>query len=115
MYIGNDALPKYAQLGVPTPDQFQGAAMRVEPNAKTEVASELDRLANIVDQLAKTAEVLGDRLRPVRRPTGALAGSNQTSAPEPVLCDVASAIRSRRQQAEHVLQLLHQSLNELEI
>jgi hypothetical protein len=84
------------------------------PQPKSEVAAELDRLALIIEQTEKAVVVLGERLRPVRRPTG-LNGDGQTSAPEPVLCDVASAIRSRRQTLEHVLGGLHQAINELEI
>jgi len=79
-----------------------------------EVVSEMERLSREVDRLGVLAETLTNRLQPVRRQTGNLAGKEQAT-PEPVLCGVASVIRQQRQNLEHHATVLQMALNELEI
>ena len=80
-----------------------------------EVRAEMDRMEKATDLLGQTASTLLDRLDAVRSQTGAGIACGKESAPEPVLCGVAGAIRTQRQRVESVQQLLQRILNELEI
>lgn len=80
-----------------------------------EVVGEMERLRNVGDQLGAAVQMLVKRLDPVRRQTGSLKGENVESAPEPVLCAVASGIRTERQNLERVLVVVSAALVELEI
>jgi chaperonin cofactor prefoldin len=80
-----------------------------------EVRAEMERLESVTDLLGKTAETLTARLETVRSQTGNQTPGSAGSAPEPVLCSYASAIRTQRQRLETVQNMLQRALNELEI
>lgn len=94
---------------------IQGAVMAQTAARQPEVRAEIDRLEKAVEILNMTADTLAGRLDPVRSQTGSLAGSGGNSAPEPVLCGVAGAIRTQRQRVETAQMILQRALNELEV
>jgi hypothetical protein len=105
----------YGAKGAPAYVQAVGSIGGESAMRQPEVVGELDRLVKAVEILSMTAESLTNRLNPVRSQVGNLASGGQTSPPEPVLCGMASALRSTRQRLEGVQNELHRALNELEI
>lgn len=92
-----------------------GGVMAQTAARQPEVRAEMERMEKATDLLGMTASTLLDRLDPVRTQANSAIGCGKESAPEPVLCGVAGAIRTQRQRVENVQQLLQRILNELEI
>lgn len=92
-----------------------GAGLSQTAQRQPEVRGEIDRLEKAVEVLGMTADTLAARLDPVRSQTGNAVSGKDPSAPEPVLCGVAGAIRSQRQRIEAAQNLLARAINELEI
>lgn len=110
MYASNDGALRHSNLGMAA----SGIGLAETAVRQTEVEGEMSRLAKAVEILGMTADNLTQRLQPVRRPTG-VAGNKEPIAPEPVLCDLAATIRTRRQSVESITSGLQQALNELEL
>lgn len=111
-YIGGAAASQYqTAAAAAAASQYQADVKR-----QTEVSAEMAHLSRAVDMLGNVFAELADRLAPVRRQTGGQAvGKGETPPPEPMLCQMADAIRSVRKQVEQQQGLLHVALNELEL
>lgn len=93
-----------------------GAAMMDQTASRQpEVRAEMERMEKAVESIAQTADILTQRLTPVRSQIGNQTSGTGGVAPQPVLCDMANFIRGRRCRLEEVEDLLRRALNELEI
>lgn len=88
-----------------------------EPARQTEVSAAIDDLAKAVSGLQQEAEWLCERLGAVQRGGGNVvgAGPDNPAAPQPVLCPLASQLRSLREAIEHTRAQLEGNRNRLEI
>lgn len=92
-----------------------GAAMAQDTARRPEVAAEMERLEKAAEILFKTADALSVRLDCVRNQCSNSLAGKDPSAPEPVLCGYANAIRTQRKKVESAQAILRRAMNELEI
>jgi len=85
-----------------------------QANRRPEVHTEMERLAEAIESMGRSAEILADRLKPVRRQAGAV-GQTTGQVPQPVQCGLATVLRERREAIERYTTQLQVALAELEI
>jgi len=83
---------------------------------RPEVHIEMERLAESIEAMGRAAEILADRLKPIRRQAGGVNGGGTAGqVPQPVQCGLATVLRERREAVERYTTQLHITLAELEI
>jgi hypothetical protein len=96
---------------------YANSNAQTEPAARErEVPDQLDQLAHSVEMMADVAQRVVDRLAPVSQQNAPVGiGSGKDTAPEAVLCDVASRIRDAQQRVKRYAAQLEQALSRLEV
>lgn len=85
------------------------------PQRETEVSSQTRQLLESVERLDSAAKLLCERLSAVQRMDGPITGAENKSAPEPVLCPMATALRTIRATVERATSTLDTNRSRLEI